>query len=134
MRLGGGLTMVGIKDMLIKKVVRAMVSRANDSFNMQEVLEKYSADGRSMAILITDIQDGFGFNIIDGQMAMDTLDDPTCVVSMDKKTFSAIVTGKVTQSQAFLMDSLQITGSSWLRDSIVLSKIFDELKDTMLKR
>ena len=124
----------GIKDMIIKKVVHSMVKRANDSFNMQELLMKYSADGRSMAVLITDIQDGFGFNIIDGQMAMDMVDDPTCVVSMDKKTFSAIVTGKVTQSQAFLMDSLQITGDSWLRDSIVLSKIFDELKDTMLKK
>ena len=123
-----------IKDLIIKKVVHAMVKRANDNFNMQEILEKYSADGRSMAILITDIQDGFGFNIIDGQMAMDTIKEPTCVVSMDKKTFSAIVTGKVSQSQAFLMDSLEITGDNWLRDSIVLSKIFDELKGIMLKR
>jgi putative sterol carrier protein len=124
----------GLKDLLIKKVVHVMVKRANDSFDMQELLEKYSADGRSMAILITDISDGFGFNIADGQMVMDAIEKPTCVVSMDKKTFSAVVTGKVTQSQAFLMDSLQITGDNWLRDSIVLSKIFDELKDTMLKR
>ena len=86
---------VGIKDLIIKKVVRAMVKRANDSFDMQELLEKYSADGRSMAILITDIQDGFGFNIVEGQMAMEALENPTCVVSMDKKTFSAIVTGKI---------------------------------------
>ena len=123
-----------IKDLIIKKVVHAMVKRANDTFDMQELLDKYSADERSMTVLITDIQDGFGFNIVDGQMAMDVIEDPTCIVSMDKKTFSAIVTGKVTQSQAFLMDSLQITGDDWLRDSIVLSKIFDELKDIMLKR
>ena len=123
-----------IKDLIIKKVVQAMVKRANDNYNMQEVLEKYSAGGRSMAILITDIQDGFGFNIIDGQMVMDILENPTCGVSMDKKTFSAIVTGKITQSQAFFMNSLQITGDNWLRDSIVLSKIFDELRDTMLTK
>lgn len=125
---------VGIKDLIIKKVVHAMVNRANDSFDMQELLNKYSADGRSMAILITDIQDGFGFNIVEGQMAMEALENPTCVVSMDKKTFSAIVTGKISNSQAFLMDSLQISGDDWLRDSIVLNKIFNELKDTMLKR
>lgn len=125
---------VGIKDLIIKKVVHAMVNRANDSFDMQELLNKYSADGRSMAILITDIQDGFGFNIVEGQMAMEAIENPTCVVSMDKKTFSAIVTGKISNSQAFLMDSLQISGDDWLRDSIVLNKIFNELKDTMLKR
>lgn len=126
--------MAGIRDLIIKKVVHSMVKRANDNFDMQDVLEKYSAGGRSMAILITDIDDGFGFNIIDGKMAMETIENPTCVISIDKKTFSAIVTGKITQSQAFLMDSLQISGDNWLRDSIVLSKIFEELKGTMLKR
>ncbi len=123
-----------IKDSLLKQVIQAMVNRANNKFDMQEMMNKYSAEQRTMNVIITDLDDGYGFAIIGGKMVLTNVEDPTCVISMSKKTFSAIVTGKISQTQAFLMDSVVVTGNSWLRDAIVINKIFDELKDTMLRK
>lgn len=123
-----------IKDALIKRVINAMVGRANEKFDMNEVLEKYSATGRTMSIIISDLDDGYGFNVKDGKLTLEDIVSPTCLISMNKATFSAIATGKITQTQAFLMDSVKIVGDNWLRDSLVINKIFDELKGVMLKR
>lgn len=123
-----------VKDELIKQVIQAMISRANSRFDMEEVLKKYSAENRTMNIIITDLGDGYSFAVNDGKMIISSVENPTCIVSMNKQTFSAIATGKVTQSQAFLMDAVNIKGKDWLRDSIVLNKIFEEIKAVMLKR
>lgn len=123
-----------IKDSLLKQVIQAMVNRANNKFDMQEMMNKYSAEQRTMNVIITDLDDGYGFAIMGGKMVLMNVEDPTCVISMSKKTFSAIVTGKINQTQAFLMDSVVVTGNSWLRDAIVINKIFDELKDAMLRK
>lgn len=123
-----------IKDSLLKQVIQAMVNRANNKFDMQEIMNKYSAEQRTMQVVITDLDDGYGFAVVGGKMILTNVDSPTCVVSMSKKTFSAIVTGKISQTQAFLMDSVVVTGNSWLRDAILINKIFGELKDTMLRK
>lgn len=123
-----------IKDSLLKQVIQAMVNRANNKFDMQEMMNKYSAEQRTMNVIITDLDDGYGFAIMGGKMVLMNVEDPTCIISMSKKTFSAIVTGKINQTQAFLMDSVVVTGNSWLRDAIVINKIFDELKDAMLRK
>ena len=123
-----------IKDSLIKQVVQGMVSRANAKFDMHQVMQKYSAEGRTLNFIITDLDDGYGFAIVDSRMVLTNVLNPTCLVSMEKRTFSAIVTGKISQTQAFLMDEIKVVGTNWLRDSIVINKIFDELKNVMLKR
>lgn len=123
---------MGIRDTLIKAVILGMIRRANDKHDMQEVLEEHSADGRTMSIIITDIDDGYGFNVTNGKIVTGSIDNPTCIVSMDKQTFSAIATGKLTPSQAFFRNNLTVDGNEWLRDSIVVNKIFDEIKDTMM--
>lgn len=123
-----------IKDSILKQVIQAMVNRANNKFDMTEVMNKYNAEQRTMNVVITDLDDGYGFAVVGGRMVLTNVDSPTCVISMTKKTFSAIVTGKISQTQAFLMDSVIVTGNSWLRDAIVINKIFDELRDTMLRK
>lgn len=123
-----------IKDSLIKSVIQAMVRRANDKFDMREVLEKYNATGRTMQIVITDLDDGYGFNVSDGKLTLNEVPNPTCIISMNKATFSAIATQKLTQTQAFLMDSLKVEGNNWLRDSLVINKIFEELRTSMLTK
>lgn len=123
-----------IQDSILKKVIEAMISRANAKFDMNDIMKSYQAESRTVNIVITDIQDGYGFGIRDGSIVLDTIDNPTCVMSMNKKTFSAIITGKLSNSQAFFMNLMEITGNDWLRDSIAINKIFELLKDTMLKR
>lgn len=123
-----------IRDRLIKEVINGMVRRANEKYDMKEVLDKYNATGRTMSIVISDLDDGYGFNVKDGKLTLEDIVSPTCVISMNKATFSAIATNKITNTQAFLMDSVKVVGDNWLRDALVVNKIFDELKGTMLKR
>lgn len=123
-----------IKDTLIKQVINAMVRRANEKYDMREILNKYNATGRTMSIVISDLEDGYGFNVKDGKLTLEEIVSPTCIISMNKTTFSAIATNKITNTQAFLMDSVKVVGDNWLRDALVINKIFDELKGTMLKR
>lgn len=123
-----------IKDTLIKQVINAMVRRANEKYDMRDILNKYNATGRTMSIVISDLEDGYGFNVKDGKLTLEDISNPTCVISMNKATFSAIATNKITNTQAFLMDSVKVVGDNWLRDALVINKIFDELKGTMLKR
>ena len=119
---------------MIKAVIVGMVRRANEKHDMQEVLSEHGADGRTMSIIITDIDDGYGFSVENGNIVTASIDNPTCIVSMDKKTFSAIVTSKITPTQAFFRNNIIIDGNEWLRDSIVINKIFEEIKGTMLNK
>jgi len=123
-----------IKDNLLRQVIIAMVRRVNEGHNMDELLKKYNAEGRTVVILIKDLEGGFGMSVHDGKLHIGAIENPTCIVEMDKQTFSAIATGKLDPSQAFLMDRIKIDGSSWLRDSIILTKIFAEVKKQALKK
>lgn len=124
--------MISLRDNLIKAVIVGMVRRANEKHDMQEVLSTHGADGRTMSIVITDIDGGYGFSVENSKIVTSSIENPTCIVSMDKKTFSAIVTNKITPTQAFFRNNIIIDGNDWLRDSIVVNKIFDEVKDAML--
>jgi putative sterol carrier protein len=86
-----------------------------------------------MTVVISDLGEGTGFSIVNGVLESGNIDDPTCVVCLTKDTLAAILTSKITQQQAFLMGGVDITGNDRLRDSIVLNRIFDEMKSVIVK-
>lgn len=126
-----------LKDKIVLSLMNKIVERINSSakLTINDVLDSYGATGRTMCISITDIGDGVTLKVEDGAMSLDDFDEsftPTCIVAMNKNTFAAILTNKLSHSDAFLRGALQIVGDNWLRDSVILGKIFDEMKDIML--
>lgn len=122
-----------IKDAMIGMVLKTVIKRINKNFDVSNVIDAYNADGRTMTIIISDLDEGTGFSIVNGVLESGNIDNPTCVVRMTKDTLAAVLTSKITQQQAFLMGGVDITGNDRLRDSIVLNRIFDEMKGVIVK-
>ena len=123
---------MSLTDALVQKAVEVMLLTANRSMNFNKVLKEYNAAGRTMLLQITDIGDGCGFGVVDGKLCdMRAISEPTCVVNLNKSTFSSIVTSKITHQQAFFMGEVEIIGADWARDSIILSKIFTRIKEVL---
>jgi putative sterol carrier protein len=125
--------MMTIKDAMIGLVLKTVVNRVNNSFDLNKVLDRYNADGRTMMVIITDIGEGTGFSIVNGTLVSGAIENPTCTVRMTKDILAAIVTNKLSQQQAFLMGGVDIESNERLRDSIVLNKIFDEMRGVIVK-
>lgn len=128
---------MALKDVIVLSLMNKIVERINGSntLTINEVLEAYGATGRTMCMTITDIGDGITLTVDDGVMSLEDFDEsvvPTCVVAMNKNTFAAILTNKISHSDAFLRGQMQIVGDNWLRDSVILGKIFEEMKNIML--
>ena len=122
-----------IKDNMIKMVLRTVIKKINKNFDMTDIMDKYKADGRTMSIVITDLGEGTGFSVANGVLVDGNLENPTCVVKMKKDILAAIITNKITQQQAFLMGGVDISSNERLRDSIVINRIFDEMKGIIIK-
>lgn len=122
-----------IKDGMIKMVLRTVIKKINKNFDMTDIMDKYEADGRTMSIIITDLGEGTGFSVTNGVLVAGNLENPTCVVKMKKDILAAIITNKITQQQAFLMGGVDIRSNERLRDSIVINRIFGEMKGIIVK-
>ena len=125
---------MAIKDAMIAMVLNTVINRINNNFDMNQLLHEYNAEGRTMTVIVTDLGEGTGFSVVDGALSAGNLDESTCRVSMSKAVLAAVVTNKMTQQQAFLMGEVKIESNERLRDSIILNKIFDEMKEVIVKK
>ena len=125
---------MSIKDNMIKMVLKKILKKVNNNFDMTELMNKYKADGRTMSVVVTDLGEGTGFSISDGILIDGSIENPTCTVHVTREILAAIITNKITQQQAFLMGGVLIKSNERLRDSIILNRIFDEMKDIIVKR
>ncbi len=120
---------MAIQDRLILGALNAIINKINKNIDMGGVFNKYNADERrTMVVHITDLGENSGFSVIDGRLQSGTIENPTCVVFMTKSTLAAIITGKMTHDQAFLLGQIEIRSESRMRDSIVLTRILNEMK------
>lgn len=124
---------MSIKDGMIAMVLMTVIKKINNNFDVSELIHTYNADGRTMTIVITDLNEGTGFSVADGVLKSGDIDNPTCAVRMTKDTLAAILTDKITHQQAFLMGSVDVISNERLRDSIVLNKIFNEMKEIVVR-
>ena len=122
-----------IKDGMIKMVLRTVIKKINKNFDMTDIMDRYEADGRTMSIIITDLGEGTGFSVTKGVLVAGNIDNPTCTVKMKKDILAAIITNKITQQQAFLMGGVEISSNERLRDSIVINRIFGEMRGIIVK-
>lgn len=123
---------MGLQDSLVKMAIRKIIKDSNSKLDFDEVILLNGSDkdlNKKLVIRITDMSDTTGLGIQDGKMVeVEKVESPDTIFSMDKNTFSSIILGKIDHRQAYFMGAIQADGANWVRDSILLGKIFDEIK------
>jgi len=124
-----------LPDMIIKMAIGKVISKSNAAIDFDTLITGIGSINdvdKKLVIRITDMRSVCGLGIKDGKMVeVDKVENPDTVFSMDKNTFSAIILNKVDHRQAYYMGAIEADGESWVRDSILLGKIFDEIKKVM---
>ena len=124
-----------LPDGIIKMAINKVITKSNSVIDFDLLIQNIGSIrdvDKKLIIRITDMKSTAGFGIKDGKMVeVDKVDKPDTVFSMDKNTFSAIILNKVDHRQAYYMGAIEADGENWVRDSILLGKIFDEIKKVM---
>lgn len=121
----------GIIRMAINKVISVSNSKIDFDMLIQNIGTISDVD-KKLVIRITDMKAATGIGIQDGKLVeVDKVESPDTIFSMDKNTFSAIVLNKIDHRQAYYYGAIEADGENWVRDSILLGKIFDEIKRAM---
>ena len=123
---------MGLKDAIIKMAIRRVLRDSNEKINFTELITSSGSDSdlnKKLVIRITDMSSVTGLGIQNGAMVeVEKVENPDTVFSMTKQTFSAIVMDKIDHRQAYWMGAIEADGTNWVRDSLLLGKIFDEVK------
>lgn len=126
---------MSLPDGIIKLAINRVISKSNSSIDFDSLISTIGSIhdvDKKLVIRITDMKSACGLGIKDGKMVeVDKVEKPDTVFSMDKNTFSAIILNKVEHRQAYYMGAIEADGENWVRDSILLGKIFDEIKKVM---
>lgn len=125
-----------LPDGIIKMAISKVISKSNAVIDFESLISNVGSISdvdKKLVIRITDMKTICGLGIKEGKMVeVDKVDNPDTVFSMDKNTFSAIILNKIDHRQAYYMGAIEADGNNWVRDSILLGKIFDEIKKVML--
>lgn len=126
---------MALPDGIIQLAIRKVISKSNSSIDFESLITNTGSMNdvdKKLVIRITDMKVAAGLGIKEGKMVeVDKVENPDTVFSMDKNTFSAIILNKIDHRQAYYMGAIEADGESWVRDSILLAKIFDEIKKAM---
>ena len=121
-----------IQDTIVKKAISRIISESNSKIDFDYLISSIGSvndTNKKLVVRITDMNENVGLGIQEGKMVeVSKVTDPDTIFSMDKNTFSNIILNKVDSGQAFLMGAIQSDGKNWLRDSILLEKVFKEIK------
>lgn len=123
---------MGLKDEIIKMAIRKVIRDSNEKLDFVELITNSGSDSdlhKKLVVRITDMDSITGLGIQDGKMMeVEKVENPDTVFSMTKQTFSAIIMDKIDHRQAFWMGAIEADGGNWVRDSLLLGKIFDAIK------
>lgn len=126
---------MSLPDGIIKMAINKVISKSNASIDFESLISNTGSINdvdKKLVIRITDMKSVCGLGIKEGKMVeVDKVDRPDTIFSMDKNTFSAIILNKISHRQAFFMGAIEADGDSWVRDSLLLAKIFDEIRKAM---
>lgn len=126
---------MALPDGIIKLAINKVISKSNSKIDFEELITSIGGMNdvnKKLVIRITDMKSACGLGIKEGKMVeVDKVINPDTVFSMDKNTFSAIILNKVDHRQAYYMGAIEADGENWVRDSLLLGKIFDEIKLVM---
>lgn len=126
---------MNLPDSIIQLAIRKVIAKSNVSIDFESLITNTGSMNdvdKKLVIRITDMNSVCGLGIKEGKMVeVDKVDNPDTIFSMNKNTFSAIILNKISHRQAYFMGAIEADGDSWVRDSILLAKIFDEIKKAM---
>lgn len=124
-----------IQDNVVRLAIRKVITESNKSIDFTMLISSYGSPSdldKKLVIKIKDMGDNVGIGIQDGAMVeVSEVKNPDSIYSMDKNTFTAILLGKVNHTQAFYMGAVEADGADWFRDSILIGKIFDEVRKVL---
>ncbi len=123
---------MSLMDSIIKKAIRRVISDSNKKLDFAELITNSGSDSdlhKKLVVRITDMESITGLGIQDGKMVeVEKVENPDTVFSMTKQTFSAIIMDKIDHRQAYFMGAIEADGANWVRDSLLLGKVFDAIK------
>lgn len=126
---------MSLQDSIVKGAIKAVIKRSNENIDFTELIMKTGSQSdvdKKLIVRITDMGENTGLGIQDGKLVeIEKVIKPDTIFSMDKNTFSSIVLGKIDHRQAYFVGAVDCDGANWVRDSILLGKIFDEIKKVM---
>ncbi len=127
---------MSLQDSIIKLAIRKVIKDSNAKLDFNEVICKNGTTSdltKKLVVRIIDMDgENAGLGIQEGKLIeVDKVANPDTIFSMNKNTFSSIILGKVDHKQAYWMGAIEADGKSWVRDSLLLGKIFDEIKVAM---
>lgn len=126
---------MSLPDGIIKLAINKVISKSNSKIDFDALIQSIGGINdvdKKLVIRITDMKAATGLGIKDGMLVeVDKVEKPDTVFSMDKNTFSAIILNKIDHRQAYYMGAIDTDGENWVRDSILLGKIFDKIKEVM---
>lgn len=126
---------MSLTDSIIKMAIRRVIKTSNSKIDFTELITKTGSltdVSKKLVIRITDMEENTGIGIQEGKLVeIEKVSKPDTIFSMDKNTFSSILLGKIDHRQAYFFGVIDCDGANWIRDSILLGKIFDEIKKAM---
>lgn len=124
-----------LQDSLVKLAIRKVIEKSNAKIDFIALISNsgtISDLDKKLVIRITDMEETTGLGIQDGKMVeVEKVVNPDTIFSMTKQTFTAIILNKIDHRQAYFMGAIEADGNNWVRDSILLGKVFDEIKSVM---
>ncbi len=124
-----------LPDLIIRMAIQKVIEKSNAAIDFDSLIMGIGTTSdvdKKLVIRITDMKSVCGLGIKEGKMVeVDKVDNPDTVFSMDKNTFSSIILNKIDHRQAYYMGAIEADGANWVRDSILLGKVFDEIKKVM---
>ncbi len=129
---------MSLPDTIINLAIKKVINKSNDKIDFDSLIGSiggiHDVD-KKLVIRITDMKVATGLGIQDGKMVeVEKVNKPDTVFSMDKNCFSAILLNKLDHRQAFFLGAIEADGENWTRDSILLAKIFDEIRKAMKEK
>ncbi len=126
---------MALPDAIINMAIKKVISRSNEKNDFDSLISNIGSIhdvDKKLVIRITDMKIATGLGIQDGKMVeLDKVEKPDTVFSMDKNTFSAIILNKLDHRQGFFLGAIEADGENWVRDGVLLGKVFDKIKIAM---
>jgi putative sterol carrier protein len=129
---------MALPDFAIKAAIAKVIRDSNEKLDFDNVIMTHGSPNdidKKLVIKITDMSSVSGIGIKEGKMVeVEKVDNPDTLFLMDKNTFTSIILNKIDHRQAYYMGAIEATGENWVRDSILLGKIFDEVKKCIKRK
>ena len=114
----------------IEQLLPLLVKLGNRTVDWRRLFREAGIpEDRTMKIVIVDAGVMKGIALKDGRLVLaEDISNPTVTVYMTSNVFWAMITGKMSAYEAWLRGLISFSGDFALRDAVLLTRLFDELR------